>query len=95
MEERKKWGRLQYFEKVDHSWNTAQVEARLRQLQELYRHSRETLEVTGIGDLSCLAGRAVLCQLPEGKEAGRYLVTESVLRWAGAQGQMRLKLKKL
>ena len=93
--DREKWGVLQYFERVDHSWNQAQVQARLQALQDSYGKERQALEVKGVGDFSCLAGRAVFCRLPEEDAARRYLIEESVITGQGDVFRMTLKLREV
>lgn len=92
---REKWGVLQYFEKVDHSWNTAQVQARIQALQQTYGRERKTLEVDAIGDFSCLAGRTVFCRIPGENMAKKYLIEESVISGAGDIFQMTLHLREV
>lgn len=94
-ENRKKWGVLQYFERVDHSWNAAQVNARLESLRKSCGGERRTLEMEGLGDMACLAGRTVLCRLPEETAERRYLIEESVISGQGDALRMRLKLREV
>ena len=89
-----KWGVLQYFERVDHNWNTAQVQARIQALQQTYGSERKTLEVDAVGDFSCLAGRAVFCRMPE-DAARKYLIEESVINGTGDIFQMTLHLREV
>lgn len=54
-----KWGRLQYFEKVDEEANAAQIKARADALLKLYNKATKSLRVTCLGDISVRAGSGV------------------------------------
>ena len=90
-EQRKKWGVLQYFERVDHSWSEVQVRARLQALQQSYGGRRQSFLVEGLGDFRCLAGRGTLCQVAEGTES--CLIEESQIEGERGVYRMRLKLR--
>lgn len=93
-EQRKYWGILQYFERVDHSWNEAQVQARLAALKESYSDKRRSFTAEGLGDFRCLAGRGALCQIGDGA-AESCLIEESEIEGEGGVYRMRLKLRVL
>lgn len=54
-----KWGRLQYFEKMDEKANAAQIIARANQLLKLYNRKTRSLSVSCIGDIRVRAGCGV------------------------------------
>lgn len=54
-----KWGRLQYFEKMDEDMNSAQIKARADQLLKLYNRKTRTLTVKCLGDVAVRAGSGV------------------------------------
>jgi len=54
-----KWGRLQYFEKMDEKANEAQIVARANQLLKLYNRKTRSLAVTCLGDTRVRAGSGV------------------------------------
>lgn len=54
-----KWGRLQYFEKVDEEANAAQIKAKADALLKLYNRRTKTLQVKCLGDISVREGSGV------------------------------------
>jgi len=54
-----KWGRLQYFEKVDKDANAAQIQAKAEQMLRLYNRKTRTLQVQCLGDTRITAGSGV------------------------------------
>lgn len=54
-----KWGRLQYFEKVDEDMNEAQIIERANQMLKLYNRETKTLTVSCLGDFQVRAGSGV------------------------------------
>lgn len=93
-EQRQKWGTLQYFERVDHTWNEAQLNARLQSLRQNYRDARSSFTVQGIADFRCLAGREVFCQIQE-ESPVRCLIEESSIEGKGGVYSMSLKLREV
>ena len=60
-----KWGKLQYFEKVDEDMNEAQIKARTNQMLQLYNRKTKTLKVSCLGDISVRAGSGVGLSIEE------------------------------
>ena len=54
-----KWGRLQYFEKVDKDANASQIKAKADQLLKLYNRKTRSLHVKCLGDPRITAGSGV------------------------------------
>lgn len=54
-----KWGRLQYFEKMDEKANEAQIKAKADQMLKLYNRKTKTLRVECLGDLAVREGCGV------------------------------------
>lgn len=52
----RKWGRLQYFEKVDEEMNEAQIKARTDQFLKLYNRKTKSLKISAIGDIRVREG---------------------------------------
>ncbi|MGI5894272.1 MAG: XkdQ/YqbQ family protein [Candidatus Merdivicinus sp.] len=93
-EQKQKWGALQYFERVDHSWNPAQVQARLQALQQSYRNARTSFSVSGIADFRCRAGYGIYCQL-SGQNAIPCLIESSEITGKNGVFTMRLSLSEV
>lgn len=66
----RKWGRLQYFEKVDEDMNEAQIKERADQMLKLYNRKTKTLKVSCLGDLQVRAGSGVGLAIEELVEEG-------------------------
>ncbi len=94
-EAQKKWGVLQYFERVDSRLNPAQVAGRIQALQEAKCRARQTLEAVCLADPACRAGRTVLVRLENGGAVENCLIEEAEHRFSGGVGRMSLKLRKL
>lgn len=54
-----KWGRLQYFEKMDEDANEAQIQERAMKVLNHYNRKTKTLKVTCLGDFQVQAGSGV------------------------------------
>jgi len=54
-----KWGRLQYFEKMDEDANEAQIKVRADQLLKLYNRKARSLKVTSLGNIKVREGSGV------------------------------------
>ena len=72
-----KWGRLQYFEKMDEDVNEAQIKEKAEQLLKLYNRKTKTLKMSCLGDFKLSAGVGVMVSI-----AG--LATENVARMHAA-----------
>lgn len=66
----RKWGRLQYFEKVDEDLNAAQIKQRADQLLKLYNRKTKTLKVSCLGDLQVRAGSGIGLAIEELSDEG-------------------------
>lgn len=88
-----RWGRLQFYEKVDENLNSAQIEELLNLHIALKNREQQTLQVKALGDLSIRAG----CYVPvhiSGLGVGQYyLVQECTHRFEGREHTMSLELK--
>ena len=89
-EERRKWGVLQYFERVDHSWNEAQLRERLAALQQSMGGEQQRFSVEGTADFRFLAGRGAACAADGGKQS--CLIEESQISGEDGVYTMTLRL---
>lgn len=88
-----KWGRLQYFQKVDEKLNSAQIRQMLDQLIQLKNRETKTFRINAIGDLSIRAGVYVPVKIEELGIDQYFLVDECSHKWEGIDHTMELKLK--
>lgn len=88
-----KWGRLQYFQKVDEKLNIAQIRQMLDQLIQLKNRETKTFRINAIGDLSIRAGVYVPVKFEELGIDQYFLVDECSHKWEGVDHTMELKLK--
>ena len=58
-----KWGRLQYYEKMDADANEAQIKEKADQLLKLYNRKTKTLQVKCLGDVRISAGCGVALEI--------------------------------
>ncbi|MGL4875183.1 MAG: XkdQ/YqbQ family protein [Clostridium sp.] len=56
----KKWGTLQYFDKVDEKMNEAQIKQKAEQLLKFYNKPKKTLKLECIGDFRVRAGSGIV-----------------------------------
>lgn len=61
----RKWGTLQYFEKMDESANPAQIQERAEMLLKLKNRATKKLKINCIGDLRVRAGSGVVLGIDE------------------------------
>ena len=94
-ESQRKWGVLQYAERIDSRLNPAQAAARLQALHRKKCRERKGLEIEAWSESSCCAGRSVMVRLRKGETAERYLICEAEHRFSGGSGRMRLVLRKM
>lgn len=59
----KRWGILQYYEKVDDNLNIAQIEDRARGILRLYNNAKRKLSLTSLGYPTITAGSIFTCKL--------------------------------
>ena len=88
-----KWGRLQYFQKVDEKLNSAQIKQMLEQLIQLKNREKKTFRIDAIGDLRIRAGVYVPIMLKELGINQHFLVDECTHKWDGSEHSMQLTLK--
>ena len=88
-----KWGRLQYFEKVDDRLNAAQIRQRLNQLIQLKNREKRTFTIDALGDLRIRSGCYVPVQIKELGINQYFLVDECTHKWDGSEHTMTLTLK--
>lgn len=88
-----KWGRLQYFQKVDEKLNSAQIRQMLDRLIQLKNRETKTFRINAIGDLNIRAGVYVPVKIEELGIDQYFLVDECSHKWEGVDHTMELKLK--
>lgn len=88
-----KWGRLQYFEKVDDRLNAAQIRQRLNQLIQLKNREKRTFTIDALGDLRIRSGCYVPVQIKELGINRHFLVDECTHKWNGGEHTMQLTLR--
>jgi hypothetical protein len=88
-----KWGKLQFYGKIDEDLNTAQINERLNQLLLLKNREQKTLRLEEIGNIQVRAG----CLIPVFIEAlalSQYmLVSECAHNFDGEDHTMSLEMK--
>ncbi|WP_068786611.1 XkdQ/YqbQ family protein [Paenibacillus phocaensis] len=60
-----KWGRLQYYQKVDDNQNEAQIKALLDQLSKLKNRETKSLKITALGDPTVRVGSYLKVEIGE------------------------------
>lgn len=88
-----KWGRLQYFQKVDEKLNSAQIKEMLDQLIQLKNREKRTFRIDALGDLRIRAGCYVPIAIEELGINQYFLVDECTHKWDGSIHTMSLDLK--
>lgn len=88
-----KWGRLQYFQKVDEKLNSAQIKQMLDQLIQLKNREKKTFTIDAIGDLRIRAGVYVPIMIKELGINQHFLVDECTHKWDGGEHTMQLSLR--
>ena len=88
-----KWGRLQYFEKVDEKLNAAQIKQRLDQLIRLKNREKKSFTIDALGDLRIRSGCYVPVQIKELGINQYFLVDECTHKWDGGEHTMQLSLR--
>lgn len=73
----KKYGLLQYFEKLDKNKNSSQVKSKAEKLLGLYNREAEKLDLNCLGDTSIRAGSSFYAQISD-IELKRRLIVKSV-----------------
>ncbi|HWL13453.1 MAG TPA: hypothetical protein VNQ57_10725 [Ureibacillus sp.] len=88
-----KWGRMQYYEKVDENMTAAQVEGLLDALLTTHNKEKETLTLKCLGDWRVRAGRMVFVYLEKLNLKKLFLVDECTHDWKSGVHTMSLKVK--
>jgi hypothetical protein len=92
----KKWGILQYYEKVDDTLNLAQIEQRARGILSLYNSTKRTLKLDCIGSTKVFAGCFVICRIADLGDIsvnGYMLVTDCVHTFDNNEHHMSVTLQ--
>lgn len=87
----RRWGLLQYYEKVDEGMNAAQIQRRGEQLLELYNRPKQTFTIDGLSDLRIRAGKMIFVRIKALNINQFCLVEEAEHDLIGQT--MKLKLK--
>ncbi|WP_068773459.1 hypothetical protein [Paenibacillus sp. FJAT-26967] len=88
-----KWGKLQYYEKVNENMNSAQINELLNNLMTVKNREKKTLQITALGDLRFRAGCFVYIYIQELELKQYFLVDECTHRFDGSEHTMTLDLK--
>ena len=88
-----KWGRLQFYQKVDDRLNIAQINQMLTQLIELKNREKKTFQIDALGDLRIRAGSYVPIFIEELGVSQYFLVDECTHKWEGSEHTMSLSLR--
>ncbi|MDF2651713.1 MAG: hypothetical protein K0Q73_7518 [Paenibacillus sp.] len=88
-----KWGRLQYYQKVDDKLNRAQINEILNNLIALKNRETRTFNMDAIGDIRVRAGCSVSVNIDELGINNYFLVEECTHKFDGADHTMSLELK--
>ncbi|AZK48508.1 XkdQ/YqbQ family protein [Paenibacillus lentus] len=88
-----KWGRLQYYEKVDENMNDAQIRQLLDQLVKLKNRETKSLKVDALGNPSVRAGCYIHVEIGELAINQLYLVEECSHRFSGEEYTLQIELK--
>lgn len=88
-----KWGRMQYYEKVDENMTVAEVELLLDALLQTHNKEKEKLTLKCLGDWRVWAGRMVYVFIDKLKLGKMFLVTECSHNWNSGVHTMSLEVK--
>ena len=88
-----KWGRLQYYQKVDDNQNDAQIKALLDQLARLKNRETKSLKIDAIGNPSVRAGCYVRVDIQELAISQLFLIEECTHKFNGDEYTMSIELK--
>ncbi|GMQ62358.1 XkdQ/YqbQ family protein [Vallitalea maricola] len=89
----KKWGLLQYYEKVNDKLNEAQIRKRANQLQSVKNRVVKGLSLDCIGDLSIRAGNSIYVDIKGIDLKQRFIVDNAKHNFSNNQHTMSLTLK--
>jgi hypothetical protein len=88
-----RWGRLQYFQKVDEKLNAAQIEAMAKRFLELKNREQRRFTLDALGYPGVRAGVKLQVTMKEQEINQYYLVEECTHSFKGGEHTMRLELK--
>lgn len=88
-----KWGRLQYFQKVDENMNPAQIKQLLDTLAKVKNRETKTLKIDALGNPTVRAGCFVTVTIEELAINQFYLVDECSHKFSGDEYTLSLELK--
>lgn len=88
-----KWGRLQYYQKVDENQNAAQIKQLMDQLIKLKNRETKSLKLEALGDPSVRAGCYIPILIDELAINQLYLIDECTHKFSGDDHTMSLELK--
>lgn len=88
-----KWGKLQYYEKVDEGLNEEQINKKGEALLELKNREKKTFKISNaIGNVICKAGYSVYIKIPDEKIEGWYLINSDTHKFNDKAHTMDLEL---
>ncbi|RXZ77243.1 hypothetical protein EBB07_33770 [Paenibacillaceae bacterium] len=88
-----KWGRLQYYRKVEDGMNEAQINQALNNLLELKNREGKSFSIEALGDPRIRAGNSIYIDMPElGMKATKHLINECSHNFEGDSHTMSLEL---
>lgn len=88
-----KWGRLQYYQKVDDNQNEAQIKALLDQLARLKNRETKSLKIDALGNPTVRAGCYVRIEIEELAIGQLFLIDECTHKFNGNDYTISLELK--
>jgi len=88
-----KWGRLQYYQKVDEGFNEAQINAMLDRFMELKNREQRKFSLEALGYIGMRAGVKLQVNISELGINQYFLVEECTHRFSGQNHTMNLELK--
>jgi len=89
----KRWGRLQYYQKVDDGLNKAQVEEMAKRFLELRNREKRQFTLDALGYVGVRAGSVLQVTIKELNVNQNYLVEECTHKFSGSEHTMSLELK--
>lgn len=88
-----KWGRLQYYQKVDDNQNAAQIKLLLDQLSQLKNRETKSLKITALGDPSIRVGSYLKVVIGELAIEQRFLIEECSHAFSGDDYTVQIEVK--
>lgn len=93
----KKWGLLQYYEKVDENMNDAQIKDRANMLLKHYNKPQKTLKIEALGHLKVKAGCGVILMIKDLENDTVYkknvIVTKAEHNFKNNEHTMKLEVQ--